>query len=111
MIVADARVALQWFLRDAPGEDHQSLALGVLEQAVAGQVQLWQPPHFLADVSAVLARAVTVAVQLQHHLLDILYHAVALQTAGAVCITADRRYLDTARTLGQLVWLGEYQLA
>ena len=140
IVVADASVALKWFLRDAPGEDHQGQALHLLEQAVGGQVQLWQPPHFLAEVAAVLARlkpdqalddlhdllqfplhtagtpdilarAVALAVQLQHHLFDTLYHAVALQTPGAVCVTADRRYLDKAHPLGRIVWLGDYQHA
>ena len=56
IVVADASVALKWFLRDAPGEDHQGLALELLQQAVEGQVQLWQPPHFVAEMAAVLAR-------------------------------------------------------
>lgn len=138
IVVADASVALKWFLRDAPGEDHQGPALQLLAQAVDGRVQLWQPPHFLAEVAAVLARlkpgqaledlqdllqlplhtagtpdilarAVELAVQLQHHLFDTLYHAVALQTPGAVCVTADRRYLAKAHTVGRITWLGDYQ--
>lgn len=139
-MVVDASVALKWFLRDAPGEDHQRPALQLLEQVVEGHVQLWQPPHFLAEVAAVLARlkpeqalddlhdlmqlplhkadtpdilarAVALAVQLQHHLFDTLYHAVALQTPGAVYVTADRRYLAKAHPLGRIVWLGDYQHA
>ena len=138
IVVADASVALKWFLRDAPGEDHQGLALELLQQAVEGQVQLWQPPHFVAEMAAVLARlkpadalfdlddllqlplhtarapdvlarAVALSVQLRHHLFDTLYHAVALQTPGAVCVTADRRYLGKAHALGRIVWLGDYQ--
>lgn len=37
-------------------EDHPDLALKILEQAVLGPLQLVQPPHFLAEVAAVLAR-------------------------------------------------------
>lgn len=139
-MVVDASVALKWFLRDAPGEDQQRPALQLLEQAVGGQVQLWQPPHFLTEVAAVLARlkpeqalddlhdlmqlplhradtpdilarAVELSVHLQHHLFDTLYHAVALQTPGALCVTADRRYLAKAHPVGQIAWLGDYQPA
>lgn len=56
MVVADASVALKWFLRDAPGGHHQREALHLLEQAFDGRVQLWEPPHFLAEVAAVLAQ-------------------------------------------------------
>jgi Ca2+-binding RTX toxin-like protein len=47
----------------------------------------------------------------QHHLFDTLYHAVALQTPGALCVTADRRYLAKAHPVGQIAWLGDYQPA
>ena len=54
--VVDASVAVKWFLRDTPGEDHVDLALRVLEQSVLGLLPLVQPPHFHAEVAAVLAR-------------------------------------------------------
>ena len=140
IIVADASVALKWFLRDAPGEDHQDQALQLLAQVVQGQAQLWQPPHFLAEVASVLvrlkpaqalddlhdllelplttvdtpdvlARAMALAVQLQHHLFDTLYHAVALQTPGAVFLTADRHYLQKARVRGSIMELADYHPA
>ncbi len=102
--MTDASVALKWFLRDAPGEDHQAQALDDLHD-------LLQLPLHTAGTPDVLARAVVLAVQLHHHLSDTLYHAVALQTPGAVCVTADRRYLDKAHALGRIIWLGDYQHA
>ena len=74
-----------------------------------GKVNLLQLPLHTACAPDVLARAVALSVQLRHHLFDTLYHAVALQTPGAVCVTADRRYLGKAHALGRIVWLGDYQ--
>ena len=140
--VVDASVAVKWFAHAdwALRESHIEPALDILQASASGRIEFFQPPHFLAEVAAVLARlkpdralddlhdllqfplhtagtpdilarAVALAVQLQHHLFDTLYHAVALQTPGAVCVTADRRYLDKAHPLGRIVWLGDYQHA
>jgi len=56
------------------------------------------------------ALAIKLARQLDHHLFDTLYHAVALSIPGAVLITADRRYFVKAQHLGQLVWLADFSL-
>ena len=53
-------------------------------------------------------RAIELAHQLDHHLFDTLYHAVALSVPGAVLVTADRRYFDKASHLGQIAWLAEF---
>lgn len=103
-----------------------------------GEVSLIQPVHWLAEVAAVLARsnpqtvesdieflhemtldvmdslalqrrACHLAIALNHHLFDTLYHAVALETGDATLVTADRRYLNKARYLGQIVDLSEWQ--
>ncbi len=137
IVVADASVALKWFLADAPGEDHSAQALAILENAVSGQLQLVQPVHFVAEMAAVLARlkpeqaqddlldllrleyqtadspeiyvtSVELAAQLGHHLFDTLYHAVALHTADAIFVTADRRYYEKAHALGRLQWLPDF---
>ena len=136
-VVVDASVALKWFLSDSLLEDHTDAALAIFEAAVLGQIELVQPVHFVAEVAAVLARikpadapsdlldllaierrtvespqvyatAVALATQLNHHLFDTLYHALALETAGAVFVTADRRYFDKAQHLGQILWLPEF---
>ena len=60
---------------------------------------------------AVYARAIGLATDLDHHLFDTLYHAVALETPGAVLVTADDRYARTAQPLGALVRLADLTLA
>jgi len=140
--VADASVAVKWFIAGAgknEGEDHLDQARELLRASWRGEVDFLQPPHFLAEVAAVLARlkpgaaredirdltqmdihyapataawatAIDLAVRLQHHLFDTLYHALALETPGAVLVTADRRYYDKAREIGRLVWLGDFEV-
>jgi len=138
--VVDASVAVKWFVvgEQLDQEDHVSQALELLQSCAAGQVDLLAPPHFLAEVAAVLARlaperaerhtaqlsamditwagrdkalprAVTLAHTLNHHLFDTLYHALALDTPGAVLVTADRRYFEKARHLGQIEWLADFR--
>ena len=135
--VVDASVAVKWFLSFKPDEDHADLALKILEQAVLGPLQIVQPPHFLAEVAAVLARlkpddaredlldllnierrtldtpemyatALELAVRHQQHLFDTLYHAVALHTPGATLITADRRYYDKSKAVGRITLLADW---
>ena len=135
--VVDASVAVKWFLSFKPNEDHADLALKILEQAVLGPLKFVQPPHFIAEVAAVLARlrpddapddlvdllmierrtldtpemyatALDLAMRHQHHLFDTLYHAVALHTPGATLITADRRYYDKAKAVGSVTLLADW---
>lgn len=135
--VVDASVAVKWFLSFKPNEDHADLALKILEQAVLGPLKFVQPPHFIAEVAAVLARlrpddapddlvdllmierrtldtpemyatALELAMRHQHHLFDTLYHAVALHTPGATLITADRRYYDKAKAVGSVTLLADW---
>lgn len=140
IVVADASVVLKWFLTDSLAEDHTEIALSIFEAAVLGRIQLFQPVHFIAEVAAVLARvkpdeaqsdlldliaiarrtidspevydrAVALATQLNHHLFDTLYHALALETPSATFVTADRRYFDKAQHLGQIAWLPDFVAA
>mgnify|MGYP001811251789 CR=1 FL=1 len=46
---------------------------------------------------------IDLAIRLNHHLFDTLYHAVALHTSRAVLITADRRYFTKAEPIGHIV--------
>ena len=132
-LVVDAGVALKWFFRGADEPD-ASIALDVLAAVAHGRVRLLQPPHFIAEVGAVLARespesaeadlvdllqirlcvvsdefvhlrALSLATRLGHHMFDTLYHAVALEREGAVLITADDRYFRKAHALGRIVRL------
>lgn len=134
--VVDASVAVKWFAHGdwATREDHIEPATALLLASRNGTVDFYQPPHFLAEVAAVLSRltphtaiqsvqdlaamsftwaaptvavqrAIALATQLNHHLFDTLYHALALETHGANFVTADRRYFDKAQHLGQIIWL------
>ena len=127
-------VDADWALR----EDHVDQALALLTASADGELDLLQPRHFLAEVASVLARlaperalqnisdltaldvdwaaptdaftrAIALSRQLDHHLFDTLYHALALDTPGAVLVTADRRYFDKARHLGQIAWLPDWR--
>ena len=140
--VVDASVAVKWFAEGdwALREDNIEPALEILKASTRGTLDFYQPPHFLAEVAAVVTRlkpdhaqqyidnlaqlnitwaaptvaytrAIELARQLDHHLFDTLYHAVALSVPGAVLVTADRRYFDKAQHLGQIAWLAEFSYA
>ena len=135
-LVVDASVAVKWFLPESPREADADLAVMLLRAVQGGQVDLLQPPHWLAEVAAVITRlrpeiageaidlldamelettadaevykhASRLAKQLDQHLFDTLYHALALESE-AVLITADDRYLRKARRLGRIAALDEW---
>jgi len=93
--------------------------------------RLIQPPHFVAEIAAVLARkkpdeadqdladlleiemaiadeptiyqqAISLSIDLNHHLFDTLYHAVALETNDSILITAGNVYYEKAKHLGRI---------
>lgn len=140
--VVDASVAVKWFAEGdwALREDHTEPALEILRASTRGTLDFYQPPHFLAEVAAVVSRlkpdraqqyienlaelditwasptaaysqAIALACQLDHHLFDTLYHAVAMSIPGAVLVTADRRYFTKAQHLGQIAWLADFSCA
>ena len=140
ILVVDASVAIKWFFQNRDNETDCDLALIILESVGTGRIQLLQPPHFIAEVAAVLARekpeeapddlldllsieslgsigpeiyllAMDLAIYCRHHLFDTLYHAVALSTPGATLVTADRHYYDKAFGLGQIVLLPGLKLS
>lgn len=138
-VVVDASVAVKWFFAMPEHPDEDAKAVALLGSAVAGGHRLIQPPHWQAEVVAVLARlqpdsaldnaadllrlacvevdgsaavwlrAVQLAATLRHHLFDTLYHAVALERR-CTCLTADRRYWRKAHPLGGLKLLSEWTL-
>ena len=136
-VVVDASVALKWFFRLRDGEQDVAAALRLLQGVSDNQVALLQPPHFIAEVAAVLARqwpsmalaslndlldlemlvvesaaiyarAVDLASRHDHPLFDTLYHAVALELGNALLITADARYARKARSEGGIVLLADF---
>ena len=136
-VVVDASVAIKWFFRLRDDERDIGAALELLRGVSDDRVRLIQPPHFIAEVGAVLAReipglakaslknlldiemrlvadeavyatAVDLSVRLQHHLFDTLYQAVALESADGVLVTADERYYRKARGVGRIMRLADF---
>lgn len=119
-LVLDASVIYKWVFPHPEVESHVPEALALLDAVTQGEVQVLQPSHWLIEVAAVLARkapakaddaldlldelaletldtpavlrtARQLATDLNHHLFDTLYHAVALETSRTL-VTADQRY-------------------
>ena len=138
-VVVDASVAAKWILRQRDGEADVDQALALLRAIQDGSVEVVQPVHWLAEVAAVSARlaprftreaielltaaelpihddpdvylrACELAVDLDAHVFDTLYHAVALLVAGAELVTADDRYYGKAAALGRIRRLRQLDL-
>lgn len=132
-LVVDASVAVNWVLPHSVAERDADRAIVLLNAVRSSRVELIQPPHWLAEVAAVIARlrpeianrvidflaalelaveadaqtykrASRIATQLDHHLFDTLYHALALER-DAVLVSADDRYVRNAGALGNVVSL------
>jgi len=136
-LTVDASVAVKWFLAGTPDEPDSEKAISILLSARASDVVLLQPPHWRAEVAAVLARrepalalesiadlcrlpnvdivdtdamvlaATQIAIELGEHVFDTLYHAAALEH-DAMLITADERYFRRARKRGAIALLRQY---
>ena len=140
IIVVDASVALKWFFQSREDEVDGDLALAILAGIDEGRIHMLQPPHFIAEVTAVLARekpeeaqddlfdllaiesrfaeepeiyatAIDLAIRCRHHLFDTLYHAVALNSPSATLVTADRRYYEKAVGFGRITLLPDFKLS
>lgn len=128
ILVIDASVTLKWFLKEAKDEQDVPQALLLLEKIRSGQHRIVQPAHWLAETLGVLVRrlpagvsaalqsirelnaeidnrdasynrAADMSLRMQHHTLDTLYHAVALEH-DAILTTADERYYQLAAPVG-----------
>lgn len=136
-VVLDASVIIQALVGDDNEEAERASALWTL--AATGRLPILQPPHWLAEVSGVLVRlspdtvvddtrdlhvlslsqdasadmyvrAAELATELEHHMFDTLYHAVALGAQGGVLVTADEKYYRKAAHIGSIVRLAEFTL-
>jgi predicted nucleic acid-binding protein len=137
--VIDASVVVKWALPVNDRESHHEQALTLLQDIQEGHTRVLQPPHWLAEVGAVLTRlapdqardmlyaflamelpistewevyeqACRLAVNLNHHLFDTLYHAVALQFPDSIFITADTQYFRKAAQLGCIIELKDFSV-
>jgi predicted nucleic acid-binding protein len=136
-VVADASVVVKWLLPVRDDERDLEQALGLLRAVRSDTLTLYEPPHWLAEAAAVVTRlspstadedisdlcAMAVKVvdseqiylsasrlsrELDHHLFDTLYHAVALSVDGAILVTADERYFAKATGRGRVVLLRNF---
>lgn len=130
-VVVDASVIVKWILPDPDREEYIDEALRLLRDFQNGQIEILQPSHWLTEVAAVvtrlspeaaepaidlldamelsvasdlvtLKRAIRLARELNHHLFDTLYHAVAFEHDGLL-VTADDRYFRKAEGSGRIV--------
>ena len=138
-VVVDASVAVKWLAPFRQDEANVDKAMALFEQIARFDVTMIQPPHFIAEVMAVITRlepdyasdifvavndleialrenpetfqtAIRLSVELNHHLFDTLYHAVALNASDITLITADETYYRKAKGYGQILLLKDYQL-
>ena len=138
-VVLDAGVVVKWIFADRAEESHSLQALQILQFIKESRVSVIQPPHWLAEVAAVTVRldperarqavsllhalefpvtagvevyqkAYELSAELNRHLFDTLYHAVALTEPGAILVTADEQYYRKAFTAGRIVRLREFSL-
>ena len=136
-LVVDASVVVKWLLNDSEREAETETATRLMRWIVESREPVIQPVHWLLEVGAVLARispesveddlamlqglelpvddgplslgrACRLAIDLQQHLFDTLYHAVALETPGTTLITADEKYLATSAKLGRIKHLADW---
>jgi predicted nucleic acid-binding protein len=134
VLVVDASVILKWLLEDPEAEDDTLIASELMRRVLAGEEEIVQPVHWLAEVSAVLSRlspdsavqdvemlhalelptrddaaihrrASQLSIKMKQHVFDTLYHSVALETEGALLVTADERYLRASRRLASITSL------
>jgi predicted nucleic acid-binding protein len=137
-VVIDANVIVKWIFPEKSDEDYQSQALFLLHNIKKGDITVYQPPHWLVEVAAVVARiepaiateaisllhelnfsviseqeiyqlACQLSNQFNHHLFDTLYHATALYLDYSF-ITADDKYFRKAAKLGGILRLADFLL-
>lgn len=135
-VVIDANVIVKWIFPERTDEDHQSHAIYLLHAIKQGHIKVVQPPHWLAEVTAVVVRlqpsiaheavdllcalefpvlkepeiyqlACKLSEQFNHHLFDTLYHATALHR-GFTFVTADDKYYRKASKIGGILRLADY---
>jgi len=138
-LVIDASVIIKWIIPNPKTEPFTPQALAILENIQEGQTTVLQPPHWLSEVAAVLARiapniseqavellyamefpilegletyslACQMAIQSQQHVFDTLYHATALCQPNTTLVTADERYYRQASTFGGIVRLKDFSM-
>jgi len=138
-VVLDASVIVKWVFPDRAQEADADRALGVLHAIRRGRLSVVEPPHWLAEVAAVVARlapdrarevvgllyalefpvvddfelyqeAIRLSADSGQHVFDTLYHAVALCRAETLLVTADERYYRRAGRAGHVRLLKDLEV-
>ena len=139
-VVADASVAIKWVFPFRDDEPDCAKAVALIDGFKRGTARLLEPPHWLAEVAAVVSRqspstarrdigilcalhvpvvdtpelyalACELAAATGQHAFDTLYHAVALLTSDCTLVTADERYYNKARKAGSIALVRDFDLA
>ena len=137
-LVLDASVAVKWVIRDTSIEPDAEKAVAILRAIRGHTIEVIEPPHWVSEILAVIARlrpqrvnlmlwmlsmlpfretarltcyrkAADMAIALNHHLFDTLYHAVALEE-GATLVTADETYFAKAGAPGGIQRLADFSI-
>ena len=138
-LVLDASVIVKWLVRESQAEKDADRAFAILHGFQRRELDLRAPSHWLVEVAAVISRlapteaagaildlhrlhipvvegieviqlAAKMAIELDAHLFDTLYHAAALSVPSAQLITADERYYKRAMRSGRIVLLANWRL-
>lgn len=138
-LVLDASVIVKWLVPEYPQEAHTPQALHILQEIKHGHLTVLQPPHWLAEIAAVMARlepriardiiqllyamelpvandiemydrACELSIEFGVHVFDTLYHAVALSDADGLLVTADEQYFRKASKVGRVLQLQEFPM-
>jgi predicted nucleic acid-binding protein len=133
-LVVDASVSVKWFFAEVGAAEAAAVAAAIERSGT----DLLAPCHWTIEVVAVVARldpgivedallflddmrpvlihthpvikrAADLAIALNHHLFDTLYHAVALEE-GATLVTADEVYFAKAKDLGAIIPLADFAI-
>lgn len=139
-VVVDASVAVKWAFPFRDDEADGEKAIALLDSYRKGETTVLEPPHWLAEVAAVVARkspetareyvdvlyalripvidapeiyslACEIAATTGQHVFDTLYHAVALLDPDCSLVTADERYFKSAHSRGSIILLRDFSLA
>ncbi len=135
-VVVDANVIVKWIFPERPDEDHQYQAIHLLQAIKNGHIKVYQPPHWMAEVTSVVVHlnaviadeavdllyalqfpvldepeiyhmATKLAERFNHHLFDTLYHATALY-GDYIFVTADDKYYRKAHKTGAILRLKDF---
>ena len=138
VVVVDASIAVKWFVPVLPEEENSDAALELLKAYRDDLIEFYQPPVWRSEVLALLARivpdkseqhawnlvamdytaadghavylkAVQIALNLNHHLFDTIYHAAALTHPSAIFVTADNKYRLKSESLGKILPLERWR--